>query len=247
MIVRPQHSAGRNGLSLLEVLVALAIFLFSLVALSQLIDMGSDNARNVAWLGESSLLAQSRMAEVLAGSILLSSQSDAPCDEAPDWTWSMDAEPDNAPGLYRVKITVGRTRPDGTRFETVLNQMVIDPLTRGTTDGSDNSATDATGAAAAAGTTRGRQLMTRIPADRPAYTLLEVLLATAIAVLLMAALYVGMDVQLRAVQAGRESVNETALVRNLIARMSADAVGTITPIAATVAVSSTTEMCRPTR
>ena len=39
----------------------------------------------------------------------------------------------------------------------------------------------------------------------------------------MAALYVGMDVQLRAVQAGREKVNETALVRNLIARISADA------------------------
>jgi prepilin-type N-terminal cleavage/methylation domain-containing protein len=73
---------------------------------------------------------------------------------------------------------------------------------------------------------------------RPGYTLLEVLLASAIAVLLMAALYVGMDTQLRAVQAGREKVNETNLVRNLIARMSADAVGTITPITATVTISS---------
>ncbi|HEX4590049.1 MAG TPA: type II secretion system protein GspJ [Gemmataceae bacterium] len=75
---------------------------------------------------------------------------------------------------------------------------------------------------------------------RPGYTLLEVLLASAIAVLLMAALYVGMDIQVRAIQAGREKVNETALVRNLIARMSADAVGTITPISATVAVTSST-------
>jgi hypothetical protein len=70
--------------------------------------------------------------------------------------------------------------------------------------------------------------------------LLEVLLASAIAVLLMAALYVGMDVQVRSIQAGRDKVNETALVRNLIARMSADAVGTVTPITATVAVTSAT-------
>jgi hypothetical protein len=83
--------------------------------------------------------------------------------------------------------------------------------------------------------------MKHSPANRPAYTLLEVLLASAIAVLLMAALYVGMDVQLRAVQAGREKVNETALVRNLIARMGADALGTISPITATVAVSSTSD------
>jgi prepilin-type N-terminal cleavage/methylation domain-containing protein len=80
--------------------------------------------------------------------------------------------------------------------------------------------------------------MTLSRALRPGYTLLEVLLASAIAVMLMAALYVGMDIQLRAVQAGREKVNETNLVRNLIARMSADAVGTITPITATATISS---------
>src|SRR5262245_12923082 len=82
--------------------------------------------------------------------------------------------------------------------------------------------------------------MTVSAASRTGYTLLEVLLASAIAVLLMAALYVGMDVQLRAVHEGREKVNETALVRNLIARMSADAVGTLTPIAATITVTSAT-------
>jgi prepilin-type N-terminal cleavage/methylation domain-containing protein len=78
------------------------------------------------------------------------------------------------------------------------------------------------------------------PTARPAFTLLEVLLASAIGVLLMSALYVGMDNQLGTVQAGREKVNETAVVRNLVAKMSADAVGVLTPIAATVAVTSTT-------
>jgi prepilin-type N-terminal cleavage/methylation domain-containing protein len=83
--------------------------------------------------------------------------------------------------------------------------------------------------------------MTYSPTRRPGYTLLEVLLASAIAALLMAALYVGMDVQLRTVQAGREKVNETAVVRNLfVTRITSDMVGVITPITATVAVTSTT-------
>jgi Tfp pilus assembly protein PilV len=140
-------------LSLLEVLAALAIFLFSLVALSQLIGIGSDRAREIEWLGRGSLIAQSRMAEVLAGSIALSSQSDATCDEDPDWSWSMDAEPDTPATLYRVKITVSRNRPDGSRFETVLNQMVLDPNSRGTTDGS--SASDTTATSGSTGTTTG--------------------------------------------------------------------------------------------
>ena len=89
---------------------------------------------------------------------------------------------------------------------------------------------------------RGGRAVKGIPATRPAYTLLELLLASAIAALLMAALYVGVDIQLRTVQAGREKVNETAIARNLfINRIAADMLGVMTPITATVAVTSTTD------
>ena len=157
MIVRAPQTV-RSGLSLLEVLIALAIFLFSLIALSQLVDLGSDSARDIDWLNRASLIAQSRMAEVIAGSITLSSQSDSPCDEDSDFNWSMDAESDTAPGLWRVKITVGRDKPDGSRFETVLNEMVMDPTYRGAADGSDGviaatpTTTAATGTTGTAGT-----------------------------------------------------------------------------------------------
>ncbi len=83
--------------------------------------------------------------------------------------------------------------------------------------------------------------MTHFRTRRSGYTLLEVLLASAIAALLMAALYVGMDVQLRTVQAGREKVNETAVVRNLfVTRITADMVGVLTPVKPTVTVTSST-------
>jgi prepilin-type N-terminal cleavage/methylation domain-containing protein len=57
---------------------------------------------------------------------------------------------------------------------------------------------------------------------RKAFTLLEVLLSAAIGVLLMAALYVAMQVQLDHAQAGREAVEEGLLVRALLRRMSND-------------------------
>jgi general secretion pathway protein I len=134
----------RRGLSLLEVLVALAIFLISLTAVSQLVEYGSNRARDVQWLGQSASLAQSRMAEVIAGSLPLTSQPDTSCEEAPDWNCSIDAEAGAAPGLFQVRIVISRQRLDGSRFETVLNQMVLDPTYRGNTDGSATGTDDTT-------------------------------------------------------------------------------------------------------
>ena len=65
---------------------------------------------------------------------------------------------------------------------------------------------------------------------RPGFTLLEVLIALAISVLLMAALYVSMDVLLRYAQAGRERVDEAVLARSLLQRVRADVSSAITPI-----------------
>jgi type II secretory pathway pseudopilin PulG len=63
---------------------------------------------------------------------------------------------------------------------------------------------------------------------RPAFTLLEVLLATGIAVLLMSGLYVAMHLQVRHAQIGREIVEQGNLIRGvLIARLSNDISGTL--------------------
>jgi prepilin-type N-terminal cleavage/methylation domain-containing protein len=58
--------------------------------------------------------------------------------------------------------------------------------------------------------------------ERRAFTLLEVLLSAAIGVLLMAALYVAMNVQLDHAQAGRDAVEQSLLVRALFRRISND-------------------------
>jgi prepilin-type N-terminal cleavage/methylation domain-containing protein len=57
---------------------------------------------------------------------------------------------------------------------------------------------------------------------RRGYTLLEILVASAIAVLLMSALYVAVELQLRHAQAGREVIEQSTLVRALTTRVSGD-------------------------
>lgn len=60
------------------------------------------------------------------------------------------------------------------------------------------------------------------PSRRPGFTLLEVLLATAIGAVLMGALYAALNMQLRYSQAGRDQVEHSLLVRTLLNRIASD-------------------------
>jgi type II secretory pathway pseudopilin PulG len=128
-------------LSLLEVLVALAIFLFSIVALHQALNVGTNQAIDTQQRIQASQLAQSKMAEVYVGAVPLSSQSDTPFDEDPDYTWSVDAEPFTVANLWNVTVTVKRTRGDGGVLQTQLCELIIDPSIRGTNFDSAYTAT----------------------------------------------------------------------------------------------------------
>src|SRR5260370_4106696 len=73
---------------------------------------------------------------------------------------------------------------------------------------------------------------------RPAYTLLEVLLASAIGVLLMGGLYVAVDVQLRHAPAGPEVVQQGTPARALLARMTSHINASVGPVQPVVTGSS---------
>jgi type II secretory pathway pseudopilin PulG len=73
---------------------------------------------------------------------------------------------------------------------------------------------------------------------RGAFTLLEVILASAIAVFLMVGLYIALDVQIRQAQAGREAVEKATLVRALFVRMSRDLSCSLTPLSAAKAAAA---------
>jgi hypothetical protein len=62
---------------------------------------------------------------------------------------------------------------------------------------------------------------------RPAYTLLEVVLALAIGVMLLAAVYGALSYQIRQAQAGRDLIDEANLVRVIVAKMENDVLATV--------------------
>src|SRR5947209_7590192 len=113
MILRSgSRFSKRRGFSLLEVVVATAIFLLGLIAI------GGDRAVEVQQQSQAIQLCQSKMAEVIAGVVPLGSQGETPFDEEPDWSWSIDAEQQgDAASLWTVKITVSRPGPKDTKIQ----------------------------------------------------------------------------------------------------------------------------------
>ncbi len=125
---------ARHGLSLLEVLVALAVFLFALIAIGRLVTLGGDRALDVQRQSQAIHLCQSKLAEVMAGVVPLASQGDVPFDEDPSWTWSLDCEPNTTiSGLWNVTVSVTQKRSGNSKVECSLHQMVLDPSLRGST------------------------------------------------------------------------------------------------------------------
>jgi general secretion pathway protein I len=132
MILRHAPGAQRPGLSLMEVLVALSIFLLSFAVLSQLISLASERAHDVEMRTRAAQLCQSKMNEVSSGIVPLSTVSDTPFDEDGDWQWALDAEASSSvPNLWTVTVRVSRTNPDGPQANTELWGMLLDPTQRG--------------------------------------------------------------------------------------------------------------------
>jgi len=164
MTFRSSSVSRRRGLTLLEVLVALGIFLSALVAIVSLISLGADIARDVQHQAQAAQLCQAKLAEVVAGVLPLSAQSDAPFDEDPDWTWSLDAQQSDIAGLWKVTVRVKRERSDGSRIECAFDRMLLDPSMRGSTldaatiaannaaNSSSSSSSSGTGSGSSSGT-----------------------------------------------------------------------------------------------
>ena len=126
----------RSGLTLLEVVVAMAIFLMSLVAIWQLLLLSGDRALDVKLLARTSMVCQSKLAEVMIGAEPPNSTSgytSLPDEANKDLQWKMEVQSSDVANLYNVKISVKAELPNGRIFESHLTQMVLDPAVRGST------------------------------------------------------------------------------------------------------------------
>jgi general secretion pathway protein I len=125
MMIRRSHSmTRRSGITLLEVLVSMAIFLIAFAGITQLMDIASTNALDAMLQSDATRLAQSKLAEVEAGVITPDASSSGTFDLEAGWEWNLESMQSNVPNVSIVTVTV--KRQSGRQIEFKLSQMLFD-------------------------------------------------------------------------------------------------------------------------
>lgn len=137
-----QPGARRSGMSLLEVLAALAIFIFSAYALTQMVEQASTSATKARRLAKAQLLAETKMDEVIAGVIPLSSGGGPITEEVEGWNYNVTVNPESwssvqdastnesITGVNTVIVTVNYSMTGAAPIEYSISRIVLDPRLR---------------------------------------------------------------------------------------------------------------------
>lgn len=149
---RLRRARLRRGLSLLEVVLALAILVLAIVAINNLVNLGSDRGNDARAYTRGARLAQSKMAEVEAGVVAISGAEGQFDGEDAAWSYKVLSEAAGPPNLYTVTVRV--TREAGRPVEVSLAQMIFDPAVMGSAAQAERPAAEDP-AATEMGTTAG--------------------------------------------------------------------------------------------
>ena len=103
-------SNHRKGLSLLEVILAIAILGVSMAVLYQMLGVGYRSAIETRARTDANILLDTKMAEVAAGVIPLENAGGVEIAENPDWEYSVDVAEADQIGLLSVTVTVQQTQ-----------------------------------------------------------------------------------------------------------------------------------------
>jgi type II secretory pathway pseudopilin PulG len=139
---RKQSEARRSGMSLLEVLAALAIFIFTSYSLTQMVDGASRAATRARRLAKAQLLAETKMDEIVAGALPLTSGGGVITEELEGWNYNVQVSPESwsavqdsttgssITGLNSVVVTVNFNLTGAEPVEYSLSRIILDPQLR---------------------------------------------------------------------------------------------------------------------
>lgn len=105
----PTGKPFRRGLSLLEVVLSLTIFLGAFAALSGLASSGMNAAVQARLKTHAVLRCESKLAELAALVEPLEPAVDMPFQDDPSWSWSMESVPGPHVDLLLITVTVNYT------------------------------------------------------------------------------------------------------------------------------------------
>ena len=100
------HASAREGLSLLEVILAIAILGVAMAAIGELVRLGSRSAAQARDLTTAQLLCESKSAELAAGIEPIQSLSGTPFDNENKWVYSIEIGEVDQDGLVAVAVLV---------------------------------------------------------------------------------------------------------------------------------------------
>jgi prepilin-type N-terminal cleavage/methylation domain-containing protein len=123
-----QRRSVRRGLSLLEVMLALAILGGAVAAMGQLVRIGARSAAVARDSTTAQLWAESKMAEVSSGITLPENVFQQPIDDTGEWLCSVESQTVDQQGLLAIYVTVEQdpqmiARP----VMFTLTRWIIDP------------------------------------------------------------------------------------------------------------------------
>jgi type II secretory pathway pseudopilin PulG len=132
---RGTPGSARPGVSLIEVLLATAIFLISIAAIGVLMRSASDNALDTARTNLCSQLARSKMAELEAGlgDVTLSpGNTSGTFEDRPNYQWEIictqiSVGSGGVASAYDVTVRVWIDTGGGRPTEVSLSQVLLDP------------------------------------------------------------------------------------------------------------------------
>lgn len=101
----PAHT-GREGLTLLEIVLSLGIFFGAAAALSQLASNGTRATVIARLKTQATIRCEAKLNEVLAGVEQMQSRSGVPFPDDSRWTWSQVVTPSEHRELFQIDLTV---------------------------------------------------------------------------------------------------------------------------------------------
>ena len=124
----PLPGRSRRGLSLLEVILAIAILGGALATIGELIRIGARNAAIARDLTTAQLYCESRMNEAAAGVLDLENLQTEPLDEDGEWMCSITTESLDQPQLMSVTVAVTQNPDNYARpVSFSMTRWIIDP------------------------------------------------------------------------------------------------------------------------
>ncbi len=140
------------GFTLLEVLLALGVFIIAATMLSRLVFLGIENARAAQEMSLALNIAQSRFADLDVGAITINDVGSFYANEDQTFQWTMTVTSTNLEYLYNVSIEVKRAPgvrswSDGVK----LQRLYFDEVTISNEASSASGGSGTAGAGAAGG------------------------------------------------------------------------------------------------